>query len=73
MDSLCVTDFGLADFYNQEANYLFNRCGSVGFVAPEILHDSAYDLKVDLYSIGIIMYCALSGSLPFEGNSIQKV
>ncbi|CAD8094480.1 unnamed protein product [Paramecium primaurelia] len=73
LDTLCVTDFGLADFYNQESKYLFNRCGSVGFVAPEILRDYAYDLKVDLYSIGIIMYCALSGSLPFEGNSIQKV
>ncbi|CAD8121028.1 unnamed protein product [Paramecium sonneborni] len=73
LDSLCIIDFGLADFYNQEAIYLFNRCGSVGFVAPEILHDCAYDLKVDLYSIGIIMYCALNGSLPFEGNSMQKV
>lgn len=73
LDTLCVTDFGLAEFYNQEGKYLFNRCGSVGFVAPEILHDCAYDLKVDLYSIGIIMYYAISGSLPFDGNSIQKV
>ncbi|CAK61798.1 unnamed protein product (macronuclear) [Paramecium tetraurelia] len=72
-DSLCVTDYGLADFYNQEAKYLFHRCGSVGFVAPEILHDCAYDLKVDLYSVGIIMYCALSGTIPFEGNTHQKV
>lgn len=69
LDSLCITDFGLADFYNVEGKYLFNRCGSVGFVAPEILHDQIYDFKVDLYSVGIIMYFAISGNQPFEGDS----
>jgi calcium/calmodulin-dependent protein kinase I len=39
LDSICITDFGLADFYNPEGNYIFTRCGSPGFVAPEVLHD----------------------------------
>lgn len=60
MESLCIADFGLADFYNTEGKYLFTRCGSVGFVAPEILRDKIYDYKVDLFSIGVIMYCAIT-------------
>lgn len=65
VQSVCITDFGLGDFYNSDGKYLFNRCGSIGFVAPEVLHDQIYDYKVDMYSIGIIMYNAIAGIQPF--------
>lgn len=32
-----LIDFGLSDFYNKEGIYLFTRCGTPGFVAPELL------------------------------------
>ena len=37
IESICLGDFGLADFYNKEGNYLFTRCGTPGYVAPELL------------------------------------
>lgn len=53
---ICLADFGLADYLNQSGKYLFQRCGSPGYVAPEILMQKEYDLKVDIFSVGVIMF-----------------
>ena len=37
LDDIVIADFGLADFYNPFGNYIFSRCGTPGFVAPELL------------------------------------
>lgn len=37
LESLCLGDFGLADIYKKDGKYLFTRCGTPGFVAPELL------------------------------------
>jgi serine/threonine protein kinase len=34
---ICLADFGLADYYDPEGNYMFKRCGTPGYVAPELL------------------------------------
>jgi len=53
---ICIADFGLADFYNPTGNYMFKRCGTPGYVAPEVLADKIYDFKVDSFSAGVIMF-----------------
>jgi serine/threonine protein kinase len=35
--SCCIVDFGLADYWNVDGNYTYTRCGTPGFVAPELL------------------------------------
>lgn len=62
-------DFGLSDYYNPEGKYLFKRCGTPGYMAPEILHDLNYNYKCDIFSIGVIMYMMLTRENPFEGTS----
>ena len=49
-----LADFGLAAFTSDEL--LFKRCGTPGYVAPEILDDKKYNEKVDVFSAGIILY-----------------
>jgi calcium/calmodulin-dependent protein kinase I len=50
-----VADFGLADYvYNKKK--LFTRCGTPGYVAPEVLNDLPYDCKADSFSAGVILY-----------------
>ena len=35
---------------------MFKRCGTPGYVAPEVLADMNYDTKVDAFSIGVVMF-----------------
>jgi len=70
-------DLGIVDlgFATHEEDYrkLFVRCGTPGYVAPEILNDKNYDCKVDVYSAGIILYMILTGRIPFNGNSYKQI
>lgn len=53
-------EIGLVDlgFATLEDDYdkLFKRCGTPGYVAPEILADQPYDCKADIFSCGVILY-----------------
>lgn len=40
-------------------------CGTIDFMAPEVLLNQNYDLTCDIWSIGVIAFTMLSGSLPF--------
>ena len=56
--SIKIIDFGLACEVDSD-NFLYKRCGTPGFVAPEIIihgKDMNYDQKVDVFSAGIIFY-----------------
>ena len=60
-----IIDFGLADYVTAQP-YLYLKCGTPGFTAPEILAiDSAdtaqlYNEKCDIFSIGVIAYILYS-------------
>ncbi len=45
----------------------FQQSATPGFVAPEIFTDYKYDSKVDVFSVGVILYSMLSGSFVFSG------
>ncbi len=70
---LKLVDFGLSSFCNIP-QYLFKRCGTPGYVAPEIVNSSSSDQtkftpKVDVFSAGIIFYILFCGCSPFKGKS----
>lgn len=67
-DEIVLTDFGLADFYRKDGSYLFTSCGTPGYCAPELLLNKAYDLKVDIFSVGIVLYQMLCGQIPFNSD-----
>ena len=60
---IVIADFGLAASMDEEV--IFKRCGTPGFVAPEILlykeGDKFYDSRCDVFSAGIILYVLLTG------------
>ena len=53
---VCIADFGLADYHNSKGEYQFTRCGTPGYVAPEVLDDQIYDFKIDVFSAGVLMF-----------------
>ncbi|CAD8147262.1 unnamed protein product [Paramecium pentaurelia] len=73
LDDIVITDFGLADYYSIKGNYLFSRCGTPGYVAPEVLHDETYDFKIDIFSVGCLMYVLLAGRSPFKGQKYDDI
>jgi len=66
--SVCVTDFGFAQLAMPKGELMNERCGSPGYVAPEILKLLGYDCKVDLWSLGVTLYILLCGFPPFMDN-----
>jgi serine/threonine protein kinase len=67
-----IADFGLATLVNV-GEFLFKRCGTPGYVAPEVLADQKYDAKVDVFSAGVLLYILLSGSAPFYSKSYDEI
>ena len=72
INSLVLCDFGLAQ-ENPGNSFLETKCGTLIFMAPEVIMNRPYDSLVDIWSIGIIMYILESGgSHPFYYSSINS-
>jgi len=71
IDSLKIVDFGLSATVKDGP--LDMRCGSPGYVAPEILNDEGYGTQVDIFSAGIILYILLTGKFVFSGKNIKEI
>ena len=48
-----------------------DRCGTVGYTAPEIVKDERYSKSVDMWALGCVLYTLLCGFPPFYDESIQ--
>lgn len=52
MDMPVMIDLGFATL-EKDFKLLFSRCGTPGYVAPEVLCDKDYTCKADVYSLGV--------------------
>ena len=83
--SLKLGDFGLAQLVSEPLftviqimtiltpkstqNFCFQVCGTPTYVAPEILAETGYGVKVDVWATGVIMYILLVGFPPFSSRT----
>lgn len=67
--SVKLVDFGFTREYSGNSSYLQTWCGTVCYSAPEMVKGEKYaGEKVDVWSLGIILYALLAGELPFDDD-----
>ena len=68
-ENVKLVDFGFTREYEGKASYLQTFCGTVCYSAPEMLKGEKYaGEKVDVWSLGVILYALLTGELPFDDD-----
>ena len=66
---LKLVDFGFC-YRIKNKEMLVEKLGSPLYMAPELLWEKPYDTRVDIYSIGCLIYELLFGNLPFNDRTI---
>lgn len=73
---LYFIDFGLS--VKEDPTKLFSRAGTPGFLAPELLEKGQrvtdrYNSQTDIFSMGVIHYCMVTGEHPFDAEDADGV
>ena len=69
-----ITDFGIAMALNSTQLTQTNSVmGSVHYLPPEQANGKGSTVKSDIYSLGILMYELLTGSVPFKGDTAVEI
>ena len=63
-----ISDFGLSKILENSRDKAYTLCGTLKYLAPEILKNKGYEKSVDWWSLGCIFYEMLMGHLPFKIN-----
>ena len=68
-----LADFGFSNYFSA-GQALRTWCGSPPYAAPELFEGREYDgPRADIWSLGVILYVLVSGSLPFDGATLQEL
>uniref|UniRef100_A0AAR2L9B1 non-specific serine/threonine protein kinase n=1 Tax=Pygocentrus nattereri TaxID=42514 RepID=A0AAR2L9B1_PYGNA len=68
-----IADFGFSNMFSR-GQLLKTWCGSPPYAAPELFEGKEYDgPKVDIWSLGVVLYVLVCGALPFDGSTLQNL
>lgn len=65
---LKLIDFGFAREFAGNDTAMKTRCGTLGYMAPEIQDGNGYSENVDVYACGCVLFMLFSGHLPFDSE-----
>ncbi|XP_043573430.1 ribosomal protein S6 kinase 2 alpha-like isoform X2 [Chiloscyllium plagiosum] len=67
-----LTDFGLSKEAVDHEKKAYSFCGTVEYMAPEVVNRRGHTLSADWWSYGVLMFEMLTGSLPFQGKDRKE-
>ncbi|XP_068097013.1 serine/threonine-protein kinase SIK3 isoform X2 [Hyperolius riggenbachi] len=68
-----IADFGFSNRFTP-GQLLKTWCGSPPYAAPELFEGKEYEgPKVDIWSLGVVLYVLVCGALPFDGSTLQNL
>lgn len=68
---IALTDFGLSKLPLEEGK-AYSFCGTVEYMAPEVVNRKGHSFAADWWSFGVLMFEMLTGSLPFQGSNRKE-
>jgi len=71
-DVLKLIDFGFSNFF-RESTAMRESCGTLHYIAPEVLSQSYFGGSCDMWSLGVIVYILLAGHVPFDGACSARI
>ncbi|KAK3535491.1 hypothetical protein QTP70_016911 [Hemibagrus guttatus] len=63
-----VSDFGLSKESVDQDRKAYSFCGTVEYMAPEVVNRRGHTQSADWWSLGVLMFEMLTGTLPFQGK-----
>lgn len=72
---MILADFGVSYIVDEKKKSLNEYCGTVGYIAPEIVLEQEYSFGVDIWSAGAVMYECLTRTQPFviEEDELKQI
>ena len=70
---LKLTDFGLSKMLKSSKDKAFTICGTIQYIAPEMLLNKGYDKNIDWWSLGCLIYEMFVGKFPFSIKANTKI
>ncbi|XP_055054956.2 ribosomal protein S6 kinase alpha-1 [Misgurnus anguillicaudatus] len=67
-----LTDFGLSKESIDHENKAYSFCGTVEYMAPEVVNRRGHTHSADWWSYGVLMFEMLTGALPFQGKDRKE-
>ncbi|XP_066104130.1 ribosomal protein S6 kinase alpha-2 isoform X1 [Saccopteryx bilineata] len=67
-----ITDFGLSKEAIDHDKRAYSFCGTVEYMAPEVVNRRGHTQSADWWSFGVLMFEMLTGSLPFQGKDRKE-
>lgn len=76
-----LTDFNISKFVDSKSKYgtfhpevkMLTYTGTIAYTAPEVFDIGLYDEKVDVWSLGVVLYTMLCGYEPFQAEYVKDL
>ena len=72
-EGIKICDFGVSKIV-RKGQIIHEQCGTPAYIAPEIIADTGYEgYYVDIWSLGILLYAMLCGTVPYKASNMQEL